>query len=114
MSRTLSFAAIGLLAAFLTLSVPSVSHAQSYSYGYGTYPNESYSGYGYRSYGNFSYSGYGGYPGLGYSGYSGYGYGSWRPAIVHPEYLHWTPRRGWHTHGHVHVPHWGHYHYYRY
>jgi hypothetical protein len=26
--------------------------------------------------------------------------------VYHPEYSHWTPYRGWHTHGHYdHVPH---------
>ncbi len=45
----------------------------------------------------------------------GYGYGrSWggygRGVIVHPRSLHWTPSRGLHSHGHMHVPHRGHYH----
>jgi hypothetical protein len=33
--------------------------------------------------------------------------------VYHPTHLHWTPSRGWHTHGHVHtVPHFtpGHFH----
>ncbi len=103
MSRILSFTGVGLLAACLTLSAPSVGHAQYYrpAYGYGGYSN-----YGYR--------GYSGYGSRGYGAYSGYrGYGS-RPAVVHPQSLYWTPYRGLHTHGHTHVPHRGHYHAYRY
>jgi hypothetical protein len=114
MFKFVSFTALGLLAVCLTLFAPSASHAQYYgsgSYGgyglrgYGGYGYPGSSGFGYRSY-RYSNYGYGGY------GYGGYGYG--RRAIVHPERLHWTPYRGWHTHGHLHVPHRGHYHTYRY
>jgi hypothetical protein len=105
MSRILSLTGLGLLAACLTLLAPANSQAQSYNYG--SYPGYDY-GYS-RSYGG-GY-GYGGYQ-YGWNNpyrYRGYGYAP-RPAIVHPEYGHWTPRRGWHTHGHIHVPHRGHYH----
>jgi hypothetical protein len=35
--------------------------------------------------------------------------GSRRPIVV-PEYHHWTPDRGYHSHGQILVPHRGHYH----
>lgn len=110
MSRTLSFAGLGLLAACLTLSAPSVSHAQHYRFGFGGYGRDCYDSYGYGAYGNFGYRS--GYRGFGLGRFGGYGYS--RPTIVHPEYLHWTPYRGLHTHGHLHVPHRGHYHTYPY
>jgi hypothetical protein len=68
-------------------------------------------------------AGYGGYAGYGRSAYAprsyGYGYGSSRYSapiyhgpsvhldpVYHPEYYHWTPGRGLHTHGHYDlVPH---------
>lgn len=110
MSRTLSFASIGLLAACLTLAAPSSGRADYY-------PNYGYGGYGsYRTFGygpSHSFLGYRGY-GHGYHGHGYYGHGYGRPAVIHPEYSHWTPGRGWHTHGHLHVPHRGHYHTHRY
>jgi len=113
MSRILSLAGLGLLAACLTLAAPSVSHAQGYYYGHdghghadGYRGSNGYRGYGYSGYG---YSGYGSGR-YGYSGYGNYGQAYRRPTIVHPEYEHWTPSQGWHTHGHLHVPHRGHYH----
>lgn len=33
-----------------------------------------------------------------------------RPVIVQPTEYHWTPGRGWHTHGDILIPHRGHYH----
>jgi len=61
-------------------------------------------------YGGYGYGGYGGYGG-------GFGYGCYRGPIYHApsvhfdrqyhvDYQHWTPGRGFHTHGHYHnVPH---------
>ena len=52
--------------------------------------------------------------GGGYGGYGGYGFTSpiWHGSSVHldrvyhPTRTHWTPSRGWHTHGHFdYVPH---------
>lgn len=105
MSKLFSLAGIGLLAACIALATPSAGHAQGYGYGhagYGPRYTPGYGGYtpGYGSHGS-TYS-----PGS--YGYGGYGYG--RPAVVHPQYEHWTPGRGWHEHGHTHVPHRGHYH----
>ncbi len=66
------------------------------------------------SYGYGRGSGYGGY-GYGYNRYGG-GYGMSRPIwhgpsvhldrVYHREYSHWTPHRGFHSHGHYdRVPH---------
>jgi hypothetical protein len=107
--KSLSLAVPGFIALTLALAAPSTSNAQPYysgGYSYWNAPRYNYSSY----YGNSWYGGYSA-PSYGYynPGYSSY-YRSYRPAIVHPETLHWTPRRGWHTHGHIHVPHRGHYH----
>jgi hypothetical protein len=106
----LSFVAVGLLAACLALAAPSVSHAGPRHF---DHRGHRHYDYGYRGYGYGGYGRYSGYRGYGWGGYD-YGYRYRRPAIVHPEYLHWTPYRGWHTHGHIHVPHRGHYHTYDY
>lgn len=79
-------------------------------YGGGFYPGSSW-GYG---------GGYGGYGGYGFNNaYYGGGFPSFhgghgRRAIVIPQQGHWTPGRGYHTHGTVVVPHRGHYDAYRY
>jgi hypothetical protein len=65
--------------------------------GYNSYYNQGYGNNYNRGYGNSYYN----------SGYGGYGR---QPAIVQPEYLHWTPGRGLHTHGQIVVPHGNHYH----
>jgi hypothetical protein len=108
MSKTLSLAGLGLLAACLAFASPSVGHAQGY---------RSHGGHGDYSpgYGSGNYGGYGGYSGYnysrpGYGGYGDYGHSHGRPAVVHPHYEHWTPGRGYHSHGHLHVPHRGHSH----
>jgi hypothetical protein len=74
----------------------------------GYYGGHGWGGYGYGGYGG-GYYGSRGYSGYGGGYYGGHGYYS-RPAVVHPEWSHWTPGRGWHTHGHIHVPHRRHYH----
>lgn len=117
MGKLLSLAVVGVAAAGLMLAAPSTSQAQSCDYGgYGG----SYGGAGYRGYA--SYGGYDrGYaPGYGGGYYDrgsapGYGgaYGR-RPVIEHPTSSHWTPFRGYHEHGHIHVPHRFHSHTYRY
>jgi len=119
MRRLFSVAVLGIVAAGLMLAMPSASQAQSCDYG----------GYG-RSYGGAGFSGYSGYGGNSgyydrgyapaapsYGGYSGPvytpGYGGFygrRPVIEHPTSGHWTPSRGYHEHGHIHVPHRGHSH----
>lgn len=121
MHKLFTLAIAGLAAGWLTLASPSVSQAQGWQYGgpgYGGYSSR-YGGYSGGYYGGYYPGGYGRsqiyggyYQGQGYyhGGYGNYG----RPAIVHPEVFHWTPGRGLHTHGHIHVPHHGHYHTYRY
>src|SRR5262245_38950803 len=113
MTKVLSLTA-GLAVACLLLASPSQSQAHSYGpsgctsgygSGYGGYTPGYGGGYGRYtpSYGGGYGGGYNGYApgsGGGYGGYGGYG----RPAIVHPEYGHWTPGRGYHEHGHIHVP----------
>jgi hypothetical protein len=114
MSKTLSLSALGLLAAGLTLATPEQSHAQGFgvsvNFGRGgfSYYNGRSHDYGYRS--PYTGSAFNPYSDSGYSSYR-YGYGGYRdpycdhrPTIVHPESEHWTPRRGWHSHGHIHVP----------
>jgi hypothetical protein len=113
----------------LVLAVPSASQAQTGcdygGYG-GYYGGAGYGGYrgsydrGYTpSYGGGSYNrGYAsGFGGGSYDRGYGPGYhGSYgrRPVIEHPTTSHWTPDRGFHTHGHIHVPHRRHYHSYPY
>jgi hypothetical protein len=115
--RIYSLAMVGIAAAGLLLAVPSVSQAQYCEPGYGSsYGSRSYSRYDdYGGYGGYdrSYSRYGGQSNYheGYDhGHRDGGYYGRRSVIVHPEVEHWTPNRGWHTHGHIHVPHRGHYH----
>ena len=116
MRRLLSLAALGVVAAGLMLATPATSQAQG-DCGYGGYSagyyDRGYSG----AYGNYGggyvnrglYPGYGGSYSPGYApGYGGL-YGG-RGVIQHPTSVHWTPGSGMHTHGHIHVPHRGHYH----
>lgn len=112
MKRVLGILAV---AGALTL-VSTAALAQDYRHGGSRYG----SGYKYGGYGSYG-SGYrGGYGGGGYGGYGGYGYNGpvyHAPSVhydrvYHPERTHWTPNRGWHTHGHFDlVPHYtpGHY-----
>jgi hypothetical protein len=140
MTRALTIAVLGFVGSGWLLAAPAQSRADTpfgirvnvgsssfgYSQGYG-YPDScsyygSDCGYGRGSYSPGYYGGYAnrswydGYNGYG-SGYNGYGssfygnhYHGRGSAIVHPERWHWTPGRGWHTHGHIHVPHRGHSH----
>jgi hypothetical protein len=115
MHRLFTLAVAGLAAGWLMLATPSTSQAQGVSFGFQFQRGGGYYG-GSPGYYRGGYGGYGAYaPYSGrYYGGSGYYGGYGRPAIVHPEYRHWTPNRGWHDHGHIHVPHRGHYHTYRY
>lgn len=122
MQKAFSIALLGLASAGLTLATPAESQADHFGCGYGGggfyrggygggYGGGYYGGgLGYSDYGNgyrssgFYSSGFrGGYDDCGFGGYS-------RPTIVHPEYYHYSPGRGVHSHGHMHVPHRGHYH----
>jgi hypothetical protein len=130
MYKLLCFAGAGIVAVGLMLAAPGRSEAGGirFSVGYGDDCGYGgYGGYG-RGHGGY-YGGHGGYR-SGYQGYGSYLYGRAydqgyynsgynggyyrRPAVVHPETIHWTPGRGVHTHGHYHVPHRGHYHTYPY
>jgi hypothetical protein len=97
-----------IVAAGFLLAIPAESHAQYLNYygnavGPGTFRLSYYSG-GYYP----SYAYYGGYAPTIYSSYPYHGGYSFYPqTIVHPTAAHWTPYRGWHTHGHVHVPYYG-------
>ncbi len=126
MTKIVSLALAGLTAAGLTLATPAESQAQSFGFnlnfgrgGVGVYSGRPYDydcDYGYGPYSQtYRYGGYGNYGRYGNYGYRDYGgYRDYifrdRPVIVHPESYHWTPGRGWHSHGHIHVPHRGHYH----
>lgn len=106
MTKPHRFLGIMGLAAGLVLVGSSVAPAQGFRIERSS-PYSSYGSYGYSS--GYGYSGsYGGY-GL------GNGFGSARiyhgpsvhyDRVYHPTTTHWTPRRGWHTHGHYDlVPH---------
>jgi hypothetical protein len=117
-----------VLATSLTLATPSASQAHGergfglgiqvgngyfnyHSGGYGYCPpyDQGWAGVyggGYR--GPYGYGDFGGFSGRGY--YPRYGGFYDRPVIRHPTTLHWTPDRGYHDHGHLHVPHRRHYH----
>lgn len=124
MHRLITVAVAGLAAGWLTLATPSTSQAQGISfglqfqrggYGYGPPSGFYQGGYGGRQpfYGNQQFYG-GNQQFYGGNGYGGRGFYPQGPVIVHPEFEHWTPGRGWHEHGHIHVPHWGHSHTRRY
>ena len=125
MYKLISCAALGIVTAGVTLVTPEQSQAQSrFSIRFGNFGFSSgggHYGYGHRSqygysprystFGNSYYRSpsYGSYRSYGSSFYGGHGHYR-QPTIVHPETYHWTPRRGLHTHGHMHVPHGNHYH----
>jgi hypothetical protein len=107
MRKLLSLAALGIVATGLLLATPATSLADGgHHRGRGSF------------YGKGFYPGFGGGYGRGFAP----GYGDFcpdrgfyrRPPIAHPSWGHWTPGAGYHTHGHVHVPHRGHYHTYPY
>jgi hypothetical protein len=133
MHKLLSVAVLGVVATGLTVATPSTSHAQNFSvqfgYGGGGYHSHSprvnfglgYNNYGYGNYGYGSGYGLGGYNRFGSSGFGhGHGYGSSyycpdeRPVIIQPTYHHWTPSKGFHSHGNIYVPHGNHYDVHRY
>jgi hypothetical protein len=110
MTRFASFALIGAAAIGLSLSTPEVARAQSFGlhvdigrshfdysrgYDYGRY-RSSY--YDYRH--SHRHHGY---------RYNDY-YSPYRRPVVIPDYYHWTPDRGYHSHGTIVIPHRGHYH----
>lgn len=120
MCKLLTTAFLGLAATGATLATPAPSRADgpigiqvqfgrggfSYYRGHDHYHGSRYRDYDYGYRYRPSYRDY---------DYDHYHYPRYRrPAIVHPEYYHWTPDRGWHSHGHIHVPHRGHYHTYPY
>jgi hypothetical protein len=116
MSKLFSIAILGLAAAGLTLTAPSTSYAQrgwsiQFNYGQGGYYGPS-SGFGLRygqgsPYGGYNRSYHNDHHGHSHHGHGGYGQ---RPIIVQPSYSHWTPNRGYHSHGTVIIPHRNHYH----
>jgi hypothetical protein len=81
---------------------PGFNGAGAFGPGFGTFAPSYYgNGFGNAYYGNRFYGG------LGHHHHG-------RPAIVQPDFSHWTPGRGVHSHGTVLVPHRGHYDAYRY
>jgi hypothetical protein len=127
MKRVLSVTILGLAASWFTLSTPATSQAQGISikfgYGNGGYygqPNVKF-GLGYSNYGGYGYGGgYGYQPSYyGHGGHGGHGHfddcGPYAPpVIVQPTHYHWTPSKGYHSHGNIIVPHKNHYHVYPY
>lgn len=114
MTRYLSILTLGALAIGVTLAAPATSHAQSFGLhldvgrtqvdiGRGLYYGPSY----YPSYSRYDYYS----SGLGYGRHHHHHHGGYhtRPIVV-PEYYHWTPDRGYHSHGEILIPHRGHYH----
>jgi hypothetical protein len=115
MFKNLSVLGLVTLAVCLVFGVPAMSHAQGYGYppGYAPGTGGYTPGYGGVAPGYAPTQGYGGVPpGYGFPATSapGSNFGLSYPPVVHPTYEHWTPGRGWHEHGHIHVPHYGHSH----
>jgi hypothetical protein len=110
MSRFASLAAIGVLALGVNMAVPATSQAQSFGLhlDHGRTHFDFHRGHDHgRSYA--PYHGHGRH--RRHSHYhDDYYYRSYRQPIVVPQYHHWTPDRGFHSHGHILVPHRGHYH----
>ncbi len=117
MQKAFSIALLGLASAGFTLATPAESQARDFHFRIGGFGDSCGFGGGYG--GGF----YGG--GLGFSDYgyrssrfydSGFGFGDFgyrsygRGVIVHPETYHYSPFSGFHSHGHIHYPHRGHYH----
>jgi hypothetical protein len=117
MLRSMSLLVVGAAALGYTLLDPAVSQAQTrfglhvdvgpvhVDVGRGVHRPAYFPGYlpGYPSYGY--YRG----PGWGHHHHHDY-YSPYRSPIVVPEYYHWTPDRGYHSHGTILTPHRGHYH----
>lgn len=88
----------GALALLFAFSASQAQAGGGHGYGGGRYVG---TGHGYSSYAGFGYGGYGGYNGPVYHAPSVH-----LDSVYHPEYSHWTPGRGFHTHGHYDlVPH---------
>lgn len=91
----------GMLAvAGVLMLMSSTASAQGFGgSGYGNYSGSR--GYSYQGRGQYG-AGYRGRP----SGPIYHGPSVHYDRVYHPEYQHWTPNRGWHTHGHYDlVPH---------
>ncbi len=117
MRKLMCFAATGITALGLALATPAESRADddhrhrrrggSFSFGISTPGFHFDIDRGYRGYGLYRAPIHRGFYG------PAYGYVP-APTIVVPTEMHWTPWRGWHQHGYIHVPHRGHYHTYPY
>ena len=114
MTRFASLAVVSVASIGMTLATPEVSQAQ---FGLHLDVGRTHVEFG-RSYGHGYGRGYSDYYGSRYNSYSRYGrdghhhdhhYGRRSPVVI-PEYYHWTPDRGHHSHGQILVPHRGHYH----
>ena len=113
MTRMMSFLALGVVALGCTLANPATSQAQTrfgVHVGVGPVHVDVNRGYGYSyvpSYSRYDY-----YPRSSYSDHHHHRHGHHhhREVIVAPSYYHWTPDRGYHSHGDILVPHRGHYH----
>jgi hypothetical protein len=118
MRQSVYAAVLGLAAAGFVGLTPAVSKAQSFSLDLGYYNRGSGFGFHYDKHRDHHHHGHHGhrrYHGHhGHHDYHGGDYYYRRPVIVQPEYYHWTPGRGLHTHGTVIVPHRRHYHVYPY
>ena len=110
MSRFASLAAIGALSVGITLATPEVSLAQ-----FGLHLDIGHSHFDYSRghrhghYHDYRYDSYSRYGRHGHHGHDHYYHRSRRPVVI-PDYYHWTPDRGYHSHGQILVPHRGHYH----
>jgi hypothetical protein len=110
MSRFVSLAALGALALGLTLATPSTSQAQSFGLHLDVGRTHVDFGRGYdygRHYGrvhdhgrHWRHS----------HRHDDYYLPAYRQPLVVPDYYHWTPDRGYHSHGQILIPHRGHYH----
>jgi hypothetical protein len=118
MTRFASFALIGAATLGFSLSAPETARAQSFGLhvDVGRAHLDIGHGHGHRhGHHRHSYYDYG--HSHRHDGYYGYGdsyYAPYRPTIVVPDYYHWTPGRGYHSHGTIVTPHRGHYHERRY
>ena len=118
MTRVFSLMALGALAVGLTLATPAPSQAQT-RYGVHGDVGRTYFGNGFYHapiyYNPYSVEGIRAYHDSFRYGIQAHYDSFRRPApVVIPEYYHWTPGRGYHSHGEVLIPHRGHYHVRRY
>ena len=110
MSRMMSLFALGALAVGYTLANPATSQAQTRVHvGVGPVHVDFNNGYYGPSYVP-SYSRYDYYYPQSYYGHHHRHHHHHRESIVVPSYYHWTPDRGYHSHGTIVTPHRGHYH----